>query len=264
MRGLLVVLAVAVLSCAAPTTIPPAAEPKAARDAEAKKDPDALPKVLEDLELSDAQRKKIKALFAKLKDELAPATAQRDQFRAAMISATARCEADDSTLHIQASRMVEAGNAERDHVLDAANGFHAILTAKQRAKLVDPLLNGDRPIAQDTTDAREQGMGEIAEALDLGFLQKVELVKRALSRLSVTTSETNALRDQAIVALTAFKGDDFDIRDHTIAQAPVVELYTRFVLDLAQIILPVLDEDQCRTAAGLLRRAFKRRDQPRK
>lgn len=260
MRGLLVVLALALVACAAPTAIPKAPASKLAQE---KKDPDALPKVLEDLKLSTKQREQIKALFAGLKKDLAPATAQRDELRAAMVSATSRCEPDDSSLHIQATRMVEAGNAEREHVLDAANAFHAILTPKQRAQLVDPVIDGDRSISEDTSEAREEGFGEIAEALDLDLLQKLQLVKRAVSRLSVTTSETNGLRDQAIVALKAFKKDQFDIREHTIANAPVMKLYTRFVLDLAQIVLPVLDEQQCRTAAGLLRRVFKRNSKKR-
>jgi hypothetical protein len=37
---------------------------------------------------------------------------------------------------------------------------------------------------------------------------------------------------------------------------PLVALYTGFMLDLAQIVLPVLEPEQCRVAADLLQQRY--------
>lgn len=257
--GLVVLLGAMSLACGTGSTAA-AVTAAAAQEDEPPRDPDALPKSLDRLKLSAKQQDQVKALIADLKNDLAPAAAKNDVFREAMVSATYRCSADDSRLHIEANRMVEAGNQGRPHVLDAINDFHAVLTPKQRALLVDPILEGDMALGEDTEDGREEGLGKLAEKLDLDFIQKVELIKRAVTRLTVTTSETRELREQALVALRAFKQPQFNIREHAIAEAPVLKLYTRFVLDIAQVVLPVLTEDQCKTGAGLLRRLFKNND----
>ncbi len=230
----------------------------------APRDPDALPKPIEALDLNTEQRREVLALLNELETKLAAANARRDEFRTAMVGAAAQCNADDSRLHIEANRLVEVGNEARPAVLDAINTFHGILTPQQRAALVTPILEGKIALGEDTEDGREQGLEEIAEALDLGFLQKVKLVKRAVSRLTISTSETSLLREQAIEAVIAFQRNEFDIRTLAIAKAPVIKLYTRFVLDLAQVVLPVLDEDQCDIAAGLLRRMFQRAERSRR
>ncbi len=256
-RGLVLVFAIGIAGCqfagATPTTDP-------SDVVRAEPEPDALPRSLEQLGLSATQRKQLKTLIANLTRGLESAKAQRDIFRGAMVSAARRCSADDSRLHIEAGRMVEAGNGVRPHVLDTLNELHRILTPKQRAELVDPVLTGAKGLGEDTDDGREEGLGKIAEKLDLDFIQKVQLIKRAVSRFTVSTADTRAIRDDALEAAKAFKRSDFDVRNHAIAKAPVIKLYTRFVLDLAQVVLPVLSEEQCTIGAGLLRRVFRKRD----
>lgn len=258
LRSLILALAMAGTACqaGAPPPTPQTAENAAAKATGRESDPDALPKALDRLSLSLKQRELVKTLIATLKEDIAPATTKRDDFRHAMVSAARGCSADDSRLHIEAGRMVDVGNQARPKVLDAINAFHGILTPKQRADLVDPVLSGDTAIGEDTSDGREKGLGKIAEALDLSFTQKLQLIKRAMDRLSISTETTATLRAQAVTAVSAFKRDDFDIRDHAIAEAPLLKLYTRLVLDLAQVVLPVLSRDQCDTAAGLLQDMF--------
>lgn len=260
LRSLTLALCLAGTACqaGAPPPTPQTAENAAAKATGRESDPDALPKALDRLSLSLQQQAQVRALIAEVKRDIAPATAKRDDFRHAMVSAARGCSADDSRLHIEAGRMVEAGEKARPRVLDAINEFHAILTPKQRAELVDPVLSGDTAIGEDTSDGREKGLGKIAEALDLSFTQKIELIKRAMDRLSISTETTATLRAQAVTAVSAFKRDDFDIRDHAIAEAPLVKLYTRLVLDLAQVVLPVLSREQCDTAASLLHDMFEK------
>ncbi len=255
-------LSAAGLSCqaGAPPPTPHTADEAAAKATEAERDPDALPKVLDRLDLTDEQKTAVRELFADLRKDLTRARTQRDAFRAAMVGTARSCNANDSRLHLEAGRMVEVGNESRPVVLDSINAFHAILTPTQRDKLVDPLLSGETSIGEDTADGREEGLGKLAEKLDLGFTQKLELIKRALDRLSISTETTGVLRAQALTAAAAFKKADFDIRKHAIAEAPVLKLYTRFVLDIAQVVIPVLSREQCDTAAGLLQEVFDKND----
>lgn len=255
--GIAVLLGVSGCRAGATEPTPSTADKVAASEAE--DDPNALPKALDRLQLTTQQEDEVRTLLAELRVKLANAKAQHDSFRNAMVSTARSCSADDSRLHIEAERMVEAGEGARPAVLDAINAFHAILTPKQRALLADPILSGEVGFREDTADGREQGLGKVADALELSFTQKLQLVRRALDRLSVTTETTGKLRADALTALAAFKRDTFDIRQQVIADAPVVKLYARFILDLAQVIVPVLTREQCDTAGELLYDMFQKK-----
>jgi hypothetical protein len=216
---------------------------------------DGIPGVLSRLELRSDQRVAIRTVLSDLQKRAGDAMRQRRAFESAIVAAARGCSANDSRLHIEADRFVEAAQAARPAVLDAINMLHQILDARQRDLLVTRLLAGQESIGGDGDDQPIRGLATIAEALDLSFAQKLALVKGAAG-LDIGKVLTNGLKKKIIDAAHAFREPRFDIREHAIVEVPLVALYTGFMLDLAQIVLPVLEPEQCRVAADLLQQRY--------
>jgi hypothetical protein len=71
--------------------------------------------------------------------------------------------------------------------------------------------------------------------------------------MTLSRSDRDELRDMLDEAGKQFMGPDFDAHQTTLAKQPLVEHAVQFIFDLAAVVLPVLEDEQCAVAADFAR-----------
>ncbi len=209
--------------------------------------PRDLPEYLARLGVSDAQLDQLDGIRDRMMERLAAADAQRLTFQDAILEAVDHCDPDYARMHIEAKRMIAAGNDAQPAVLDAINELHALLTPAQRKLLVEPMLerNEARKGEQDS-----EGFEALGDKLDLGVGQILELVARARTHLRLDRRGRDELREQFEQDAESFMSPDFDAHKSALGQQAITEIVVNLILDLGVVVLPVLDQRQCQALAA--------------
>lgn len=222
-----------------PTPDTPASVARAAAE------PRELPSLLEELDLGTSQRDQILSLFDEVKRDLTPLVDSGREFGRALSVAARQCKGDSPFIEMQASSTAAVGEQIREPVLDAIQRLHGILTPAQRRALSRRLLGADQPDERERkNDTRTRSLG-IDLDLSVGQMLSMLLRVQALRESFQERAEPWRLRYRS--ALRAFARDDFDVRRHPIAEAPLVALATTFVRDALRVLMPVLEPAQCET-----------------
>lgn len=211
---------------------------------------EGLPAYLARLGITEAQRTELDAIGDRLVERVRPADRQRLAFQSAIVGAIEACDSDYARLRIEGRRMIEAGSDAKPVVLDAINELHALLTPEQRRLLVEPMLERSEQRRERSDD---EGFAALGKKLDLGIGQVLRMAKRARNRMTLSRSDRDELRDLLDDAGEQFMEPDFDAHRTELAQQPLVEHTVQFIYDLAAVVLPVLEDEQCHVAADFAR-----------
>ncbi len=211
---------------------------------------DGMAELVERLGLTSTQQEKIEAIRDRLVERTRSADAQRLAFQDAIVGAIDACDSDYARLRIEGRRMIDSGNGAKPAILDAINEFHAVLTPEQRKRLIEPMLERSAERRERTDD---EGFAAMGSKLDLGIGQILKMAKRARTRITLSRSDRDELRDRFEESAERFMGPRFDAHTEPLAQEPLVEHVVQFIFDLAAVVLPVLEERQCDVAADFAR-----------
>jgi Spy/CpxP family protein refolding chaperone len=250
-------LVVLVLGCSAAPDLPPE-EPSSPAGAETGQKR-RLPRALEALELSAEQRERVDGMRVSLERDAAPLVEAGRNFGRALAGAARHCESNSPFIAMEAEVAVRVGEQVRGKVLDSINEFHSILTPAQRRKLSQHLLGvqeerRERP--RDDSNARS-----LADEIDLSFTQTLSMLVRLQTLRASYDEKIEPWRERYESALVAFAKDRFDVRDHDIAQVPVVELATSMFRDGFRLFLPLLEEKQCEALGSYIDVALEKDDE---
>lgn len=212
-----------------------------------------LPEYLARLGITVEQRAELDAIRDRLVERTRAADAQRLAFQDAIVGAIDACDSDYARLRIEGRRMIEAGDAAKPAILDAINAFHAVLTPEQRRQLVEPMLERS---AERRERSDDEGFAALGAKLDLGIGQILKMAKRARTRITLSRSDRDELRDRFEEAAERFMEPGFDAHAEPLASEPLIEHVVQFVFDLAAVVLPVLEDGQCQVAADFARERF--------
>ena len=209
-----------------------------------------MAELAERLGLTSTQQEKIEAIRDRLVERTRSADAQRLAFQDAIVGAIDACDSDYARLRIEGRRMIDSGNGAKPAILDAINEFHAVLTPEQRKRLIEPMLERSAERRERTDD---EGFAAMGSKLDLGIGQILKMAKRARTRITLSRSDRDELRDRFEESAERFMSPRFDAHAEPLAQEPLVEHVVQFIFDLAAVVLPVLEERQCDVAADFAR-----------
>ena len=230
----------------APVATQATAEPSAAAPAE-------LPAILEALGPSSAQRVELLALRDRLTPELESLQDAGLELALTVAKAARRCDGNLVALEGAASWAVAAGEQARGTVLDAIDELHRILSPAQRKALADRLLGKEKE--SKTESSTDSGARSLGDALDLSVGQMLTILVRAQALASALEERIEPWRPRLKKTLEAFADEHFAIREHEIAEVPVVALATDFLRDALRTLLPILEREQCEALAGLIQEA---------
>ena len=241
---LLFVLLLAVSGCA------PSTPPVAPVYAEADEGPELAPW----LELNVAQRGRILALVEDLKREVEPVKPAAIGLAEGIASTLKGCRKDSTTLEMRADSLVRSAEAARDPILDAVNELHAILTPKQRRRLVRHVLERERTSSPERRrDEADDQTTSIGVELDLSWRQIASILLRVRKIQSVYEDKAEPWLERYRDAVRAFAEPHFDVREHAIAEAPVMRMVADLITDAYRVLVPLLEREQCAALSDYLR-----------
>lgn len=233
-------------ACATPST--PAPSAPATADAS----PTALPELLEALEPSPVQRAELVLLLSSLEEDLAPVQVAVADFGRALARAARRCRQDSPFIAMEADHTVTVGEQARGKALEAINRLHAILTPAQRQQL-SRRLQGRETEAERAREKRDASRTRsIGGDLDLSIGQILKALVRVQKIRSDFEEKAAPWRERYLRAVRDFEREDFDVRDHAIADLPIVALMTDVARDAFRVLIPLLRPEQCEALARII------------
>ena len=212
----------------------------------------ALPEALESLEPTPEQRLELVKLVDRLEADVAPLKTAIDGFTRALARAARRCRQDSPFIEMEARHTVMTGEQVRGDILDGINRLHSILTPPQRLALSRRLLGEQEEGERERSDRDESRTRSIGGDLDLSIGQILSMLVRVRKLRNDFEAKAEPWREAYVRVARAFRHDDFDVRDHALAEVPAVELVTDVVRDAFRVLLPLLEPVQCEALADLI------------
>jgi len=212
------------------------------------------PKLAPWLHLTPEQNHRVIALVDEVKRSVEPVEPAAMNLAEGVALAVRGCRKDSTLLEMRADSLVMAGEAAREPILDAIDELHAILTPKQRRRLVRHVLERERTSTperrQEDADERTTSVGL---ELDLSWRQIASMLVRIRKIQSVYEEEAEPWLERYRIAVEAFAEPDFHVRDHAIARAPVMRMIADLVTDAYRVLVPLLEEEQCAAVSTYLK-----------
>jgi hypothetical protein len=189
---------------------------------------------------------------ASLEDDLEPAQTATADFARALARAARRCRQDSPFIAMEASHTITVGEQTRGKVLDAINRLHAVLTPAQRRTFARRLLGDEQDAEQSRDDRDASRTRSIGGDLDLSVGQMLSILLRVRKLRDDFEDKAAPWRDRYVRAVRAFEKSDFDVRDHAIAEVPLVAIMTEFARDAFRVLIPLLKPEQCEALARII------------
>lgn len=245
-RGALLSLTLCATACAA-TTTPVTAEAPQPRWIETEEVGVRLPAWLG---ITDRQKPRVVQLAARVKRTAEPVGDATESLLRAMAAGARRCRNDTAMIQLRADAVVREGERARRPILDAIDELHALLTPAQRRTIVARLLDEERDTDRESREERtETGLGGLD--LDLSWGQLASMLVRLRALQSEYEDRAEPWLDRYRSAVRAFAQPTFSAHDQALADVPVVELATSFLVDAYRQLIPLLEEEQCRKLGDL-------------
>lgn len=206
------------------------------------------------LELSSEQRDRIVGLVENLEREVKPIEPAAIGLADGIAGALRGCRNSSTMLEMRADSLVRSAEAAREPILAAVNELHAILTPKQRRRLVRHVLERERTSSPDQRqEDADDTTTSVGVELDLSWRQIASILVRARKIQSVYEDKAEPWLAHYRSAVAAFAEPGFDVHDHPIAKAPVMRMIADLVTDAYRVLVPLLEPEQCDALSDYLR-----------
>ena len=206
------------------------------------------------LELSADQRDRIVALVEGVKRDVKPVEPAAMGLADGVASALRGCRTSSTMLEMRADSLVRSAEAARGPILDAVNELHAILTPKQRRRLVQHVLERERTSSPDARrEETDDTTTSVGVEIDLSWRQIASILVRARKIQSVYEDKAEPWLERYRSAVRAFAEPRFAVYEHPIAKAPVMRMAADLVTDAYRVLVPLLEPEQCDALSDYLR-----------
>jgi Spy/CpxP family protein refolding chaperone len=204
---------------------------------------------LEALATTPEQDDQLLALVGKFAIVLSKSGKARRAFTDELLDSLMRGRVDGTVIDPLRADFEQAIRDATPEVLALLNELHGILTAEQRAKLIDDLAAR----SEDAEAKRKARNQQMIEALDIGIMQKIHIAGAMKDKMGGLRPAFEKMKMDAKAAGEAFKQTSFDATQLEIAKTDLGKLYLETLVIFVGALAPELEHEQRVKAAGIIK-----------